>query len=134
MARILVIEDDALFAALMRRALEKRGHYVVSSTNAQDGRDCLQREEFDALVSDIVLPGESGLNVLRDARANADLALIAISGNSAGADKARLDVLQLAHSIGVDAIVRKPFELSNFVATVESAIAKKRTTPSAASA
>ncbi|MCE9524013.1 MAG: response regulator [Alphaproteobacteria bacterium] len=134
MARILVIEDDALFAALMRRALEKRGHYVVVSTTAQDGRDSLRREEFDALVSDIVLPGDSGLNVLRDARANAELALIAISGSNAGADKARLDVLQLAHSIGVDAIVRKPFELSSFVTTVEGAIAKTRNTPSVASA
>ena len=128
MARILVIDDDALFTALMRRALEHRGHYVATAADAPGGRDCLHREAFDAVVCDIVLPGESGLSVLRELREKTAIALIAISGSKSGVRNTRPDVLQLAHTLGCDAIVRKPFELSNFVATVEAALAKKRQT------
>ena len=134
MARILVIDDDKLFSALMRRALENRGHYVAVSGDAKDGRESLEREEFDAVVCDIILPGESGLSVLRDLRTNPHMALLAISGGKGSGRGQGLDVLQLAQTLNIDAIVRKPFELSAFVATVEGAIAKKRHSTAAASA
>ena len=134
MSRILVIDDDALFSALMRRALENRGHYVVLSGDAKDGRGCLGREEFDAVVCDIILPGESGLSVLRELRTNPRIALLAISGGKPSGRGQSLDVLQLAQTLNIDAIVRKPFELTNFVATVESAITKKRQSATPASA
>ena len=128
MARVLVVDDDKLFSALMRRALEQRGHHVVLCENAATGRAALTSEEYDIIVCDIVLPDESGLHVLRDVRmSHPAMATIAISGGKSAAGRSvHIDVLHLAQTLGTDAVVKKPFELSNFVATVESTLLKKR--------
>lgn len=127
MARILVVDDDALFAALMRRALEQNDHYVAAVGEVAAAREAMQRETFDALVCDMVLPGESGLRLLREVRAtNPNLALIAISGGMSAGRSVHVDVLQLAQSLGTDAVVKKPFDLQRFTSTVEGVILKKR--------
>lgn len=127
MARVLVLDDDKLFGALMRRGLEQRGHEVVLAETGSAARERLANAEFDALVCDIILPDDSGLNVLRDARVSCPtLATIAISGGKAVSGKnVALDVWQLAQNVGVDAVVKKPIELISFVTTVEGALAKK---------
>ena len=134
MARILVIDGDVVFSALMRRALENRGHYVVLSGDAKGGRECLAREEFDALVCDLILPDESGLRILRELRTHPSLALLAISSGRPSGRGQIVDALQLAHALDLEAVIRKPFELSSFVATVEGAIVKKRQSVTAAGA
>lgn len=121
MARVLVLDDDKLFGALMRRGLEQRGHDVKVAELAASAREALATGTFDALVCDITLPDENGLDVLRDVRAQyPDLATVAISGGKTGTS-----VLELAQSAGVDATVKKPIELTSFVTTVEGALAKK---------
>ncbi len=135
MARVLVVDDDKLFSALMRRALEQRGHHIVLTEDAKAGRAALAAEEFDVIVCDIVLPDENGLHVLRDVCANYPaIAKIAISGGKAAGRTVHVDVLHLAQTLGTDAVVKKPFELSSFVATVENTLQKKRTAKSKASA
>ncbi len=135
MARILVVDDDTLFSALMRRALEQRGHHVALAVDAKSGRESLNGEQFDALVCDILLPDETGLHILRDARKRTPgVALVAISGGRPGGRGPHSNVLHLAQTLGVDAIVKKPFELSSFVATVEGAMTKKQSAASAAGA
>ncbi|MBP6012802.1 MAG: response regulator [Alphaproteobacteria bacterium] len=135
MARVLVVDDDKLFSALMRRALEQRGHHIALTEDAKAGRAALAAEEFDVIVCDIVLPDENGLHVLRDVCANYPaIATIAISGGKAAGRSVHVDVLHLAQTMGTDAVVKKPFELSSFVATVESTLQKKRTARSQASA
>jgi DNA-binding response OmpR family regulator len=127
MARVLVLDDDKLFGALMRRGLEQRGHDVTLAETAAAARELLASNSFDALVCDIILPDDSGLHVLRDVReAYPALAAVAISGGKAASGKSvPLDVLNLAQTIGVDAVVKKPIELTSFVTTVEGALARK---------
>ena len=129
MARVLVVDDDKLFGALMRRALEQRGHHVVVTEDAKSGRAALAAEEFDVIVCDIVLPDETGLHVLRDVHTNHPaMATIAISGGKSAGRSVHIDVLHLAQTLGTDSVVKKPFELSAFVATVENTYARKRET------
>lgn len=135
MSRILVVDDDKLFSALMRRALEQRGHHIVLTEDAKTGRAALAAEEFDVIVCDIILPDENGLHVLRDVRANYPaLATIAISGGKSAGRRVHIDVLHLAQTMGTDAVVKKPFELTSFVSTVESTLQQKRAARAAASA
>lgn len=123
MARVLVLDDDKLFGALMRRGLDQHAHDVVVTENANDARTTLAAGPFDAMVCDLILPDENGLHLLRDIRAAYPaMALIAISGGRGGA----VDLLQLAQTVGVDDIVKKPIELTKFVATVERALAAKQ--------
>jgi DNA-binding response OmpR family regulator len=127
MARILVVDDDPLFGALMRRALDQHLHDVVLAADGKTAREALAAETFDAIVCDIVLPDETGLQILRDTRTAAPaMALIAISGGKSAGRDVHIDVLHLAQMLGTDAVVKKPFELSNFVATVEGAMDRKR--------
>jgi DNA-binding response OmpR family regulator len=128
MARILVLDDDKLFGALMRRALGQRAHDVTLAETAGDARTTLTAATFDAMVCDIILPDENGLHLLRDVCANYPaMATIAISGGRAGMP---VDLLHLARTVGVDAVVKKPLELASFVATVESALTAKQAAPS----
>ena len=127
MARVLVCDDDKLFGTLMRRALEQRGHETIVVEDAKSARQALEQSRFDGFVCDIVLPDESGLHLLRGVRAaDQALTLIAISGGKAAGRTVHVDVLSLAETAGADAVVKKPFELSSFVATVEGAILKKQ--------
>ncbi|MCE9523765.1 MAG: response regulator [Alphaproteobacteria bacterium] len=127
MARVLVIDDDRLFSALMRRALDQHGHDVVLAVDGKSARESFAAQSFDAIVCDIVLPDETGLQILRDLRQSApQTALIAVSGGKSAGRSIHIDVLHLAETMGVDAVVKKPFELSNFVFTVEGALDKKR--------
>jgi DNA-binding NtrC family response regulator len=123
MARVLVLDDDKLFGVLMRRGLEHHAHAVTLAETAADARAALAAEPFDAMVCDVILPDENGLHLMRDIRAAYPaMALIAISGGKVGA----VDLLQLAQTVGVDDIVKKPIELTKFVATVERAISIKQ--------
>lgn len=133
MARVLVVDDDKLFAALMRRALEQRGHEAVVVEDGKSARTALEASDLDAMVCDIVLPDESGLQILRHAKATKpELATIAISGGKSAGRSVHIDVLHLAETIGADAVVKKPFELSGFVTTVETALTTKRQKSAAA--
>lgn len=126
MPHVLVCDDDKLFAALMRRALQQRGYDVTIAEDATTAREALATAAFDAFVCDIVLPDENGLHVLRDARAaHPAMTLIAASGGKSEGRSVHVDVLHLAETLGADAVVKKPFELSSFVATVEGALAKR---------
>lgn len=123
MARVLVLDDDKLFGALMRRALEHHAHAVTLAETAAAARTSLAVDQFDAMVCDIILPDENGLHLMRDIRAAYPaMALIAVSGGRSGA----VDLLQLAQTVGVDDTVKKPIELTNFVATVERALATRQ--------
>jgi DNA-binding response OmpR family regulator len=126
MPHVLVCDDDKLFAALMRRALQQHGHEVTIAEDAKSAREALTTGVFDVFVCDIVLPDENGLHVLRDARqAHPAMALLAASGGKSEGRSVHIDVLHLAETLGADAVVKKPFELSSFVATVEGALAKR---------
>jgi CheY-like chemotaxis protein len=124
MARVLVVDDETLFIALMRRALEQREHTVVAASDAQACRSALEQEPFDALVCDIMLPDGSGLHLMRDARrAHPHMGIVAISGGTSNGRSVHIDVLQIAKTTCADAAVKKPFELHNFVTTVEQVVA-----------
>ena len=127
MARVLVLDDDKLFGALMRRGLGQRAHEVTLAETACEAREKLSTERFDGMVCDIILPDENGLHLLRDIGATyPDMAKIAISGGKSCGKNSPVDLLHLAQTVGVDAVVKKPLELTSFVATVENAITAKQ--------
>src|SRR5258708_38977966 len=67
--RILVVEDDAKMAELLRRGLVGHGHTVEVATDGIKGLEKAQSLPFDAVVLDIMLPGLDGLHVARRLRA-----------------------------------------------------------------
>lgn len=66
-ARILLVEDDAVIADLLRRNLRARGHEVSTAVDAQSALGYLQVAPFDLIILDINLPDLTGWEVLRTA-------------------------------------------------------------------
>lgn len=68
MARLLLIEDDAELGRLMADFLHGEGYQVSMCTNAQKARRLLLAHKFDLLVCDVMLPGSSGFDLVRQIR------------------------------------------------------------------
>lgn len=66
--RILVVEDEELLAATVKRGLESDGHVVVVAPDGTDGLQRVTDEQYDVVVLDIMMPGLNGYEVLRRMR------------------------------------------------------------------
>ena len=78
---ILLVDDDPLVRGMLRDYLRRNGSVVVDVDNARAAVEILQRGSFDAVVSDIDMPGRSGLWLLRQVRTHwDDLPVILITG------------------------------------------------------
>ena len=68
MARILVIDDDSSYRALLRQIIEEKGHTAIEAENADDGLGIFLREKIDLVVSDLMMPLKSGMELLHELR------------------------------------------------------------------
>lgn len=83
---ILVVDDDAPVRAMLARLLRSRGYDVWQATNAAEARKAVERQQPDLVISDIVMPGESGIELRRALlRGWPSLPVILVSGYSAEA-------------------------------------------------
>ena len=79
--RILLVDDEEAVLKGTRRVLEKAGHRVVSCGSGDEALALLAHEAFDAMVSDIQMPGTSGLKLLRAVREyDLDLPVVLMTG------------------------------------------------------
>jgi DNA-binding response OmpR family regulator len=127
MPRILVIDDDDVFAKLITVFLRQRGHEVVTAMDGQEGVDHFKKNTFDAVVCDIVMPNREGIETIRELRnLNASIAIVAISGGLSRVKSANVDILDIAEMMGADVSLKKPFALSELAASIDRALANHR--------
>jgi two-component system, OmpR family, response regulator MprA len=102
--RILVVEDDAKMAELLRRGLVGQGHSVDVAADGIKGLEKSQAMPFDAIVLDVMLPGIDGLNVAKRLRAGGNrVPILMLTARDSVPDIVRgLDV-------GADDYLTKPF-------------------------
>jgi DNA-binding response OmpR family regulator len=130
MARVLVIDDDELFVKLMVHALKERGHDVEFAFDGAAGTRAFSASRFDAVVCDLIMPDQEGLETIKLIRRESPhVGIVAISSGMKRAPD--VDVLHFANRLGADLTLRKPFKLSELTAAVDSAIAKTHVAPSA---
>ena len=75
-ARILLVDDDAAERSHVTARLEEGGYAVTAAASGSEGLALLRDGQFDAVVLDLVMPGMSGLEVLRAARSDERLAVL----------------------------------------------------------
>ena len=88
--RVLVVEDNADAAEMLRDLLELAGHEVLLTENGRDALSLLHEHGADIVLCDLGLPGMSGYELAREIRASAQLRtipLIAITGYSQPQDR-----------------------------------------------
>ena len=80
--RLLLVDDDAAVLRVTQRRLEKAGYRVVACAGGAGALAVLANEAFDVMVSDIQMPGVSGLALLRAVREHdLDLPVVLVTGN-----------------------------------------------------
>ena len=126
--RLLVIDDDNLVRAALTDMLQTAGFDVVTASNGRLGLELLETTPVDAVITDILMPEQEGLETIREARQRfPDIRILAISGGGAGGGETQL--LRFAESFGADQTLSKPFTGSQLVAAVRTLLAKHGGTP-----
>jgi DNA-binding response OmpR family regulator len=111
--RILVVEDEARIQAFLTRGLEAEGYTVVASDNGRDGLALASAGRWDLVVLDLLLPGLSGLQVLRELhRVRPHLPVLILSARS------DLQTKLLGFELGASDYIPKPFSLDELLARV----------------
>lgn len=113
--RVLVVEDDQRLAAVLRQGLKEQGYGVDLATDATEGFDMAMAYPYDAMLLDVMLPGRSGFDILRDLRARGSRSpILVLSARSAVGDRIRgLD-------LGADDYLSKPFEFQELLARLRA--------------
>jgi len=120
-AHILVADDEAGIRRLVARTLERAGFTVTCVADGSAALARIDAEWFDLLVTDLIMPETEGLEtIMRLRQTHPDLPIIAISG---GNPRGPGDFLAMAQILGAKAILRKPFECDDLLATVQRILA-----------
>jgi DNA-binding response OmpR family regulator len=130
MARVLVIDDDRVFTTLVAEALAAAGHRVDVAADGRQGIVAVRTTRFDAVVTDIIMPDQEGIETIRlIRRSDPELPILAMSG---GGLRLSIDLLQMARAIGADDTISKPFLPSELVRRVEALLSRRAEPPAAA--
>jgi two-component system OmpR family response regulator len=123
-SRILIVEDDAQIAEMLKDSLSEQGMAVdiVSDGAAMDAR--MRLFTFDLVVLDIMLPGESGLSICSRLRVNTNIPVLMLTAVDGEIDRI------IGLEIGADDYVTKPFNLRELIARIRGLLRRSASTPS----
>src|SRR5436190_23617478 len=123
MAHILLVEDSPEVSLTVREILMTAGHTVEDAVSGIEAIKKLKASKFDAIVSDIWMPGMDGIALLKEIRgAGNEIPVVVISG---GAPNAPLTyTAPLAATFGANAVVYKPFETSELLKAIDTVLSE----------
>ena len=117
--QILIAEDDDSFREMIQDFLRSPQRLIFSFKNGQEAIQTLRKENFDLIITDLMMPGADGMEVLREAKERyPDSVVILITGY------ASLDSALQAIRGGAYDYIRKPFKLDELEIVVKNACEK----------
>ena len=122
MTTILTIDDDVHILALYRGMLEREGYGVVESLDGDRGIEICREKPIDLVITDIIMPGKEGLEIIRELRQEfPGLGIVAVSGGGRlGPDS----YLPLATKMGAQRTLAKPFTRQELLDIVEDLVGR----------
>jgi two-component system response regulator PilR (NtrC family) len=118
---ILIIDDEEVLQDILTSLLQREGHATFSARSGEDGLALLAREEIDLVVLDLMLPGMSGLEVLRRIReADPDQVVVVITAYSS--IEGAIDAMRQ----GAFHYIPKPFKNDEVLLTVRKGLEQRR--------
>lgn len=118
--KLLVVDDDPRLRDLLRRYLGENGFQVFVADNGVTMNRLWLRERFDALILDLMMPGEDGLQILRHLREQKDTTPI-IMLTARGEDVDRIVGLEM----GADDYIPKPFNPRELLARIHAVLRRR---------
>jgi two-component system KDP operon response regulator KdpE len=119
-AQVLIVEDDRSIRHFVRAALMSEGLVVFEAETLKQARADIQARRHDLVILDLGLPDGDGVELIRELRAAAAVAIVVLSARSAEADKVR------ALDAGADDYVEKPFGTAELLARVRANLRRHR--------
>lgn len=115
--KILIVEDDEIFADGFKEYLNYQGFSVSTAGNGVEMRNALEVRSFDLIILDIGLPGEDGLSLVRWLQSNKnDLPIIIASATGEEIDRI------VGLEIGADDYLSKPFNMREMLARIRAVL------------
>lgn len=115
--RILLVEDEPNIIEAIRFILSRDGWQVSTHSDGTSAMDAIRRARPDVVVLDVMLPGRSGFDILRDLRAGDDtraLPVLMLTAKGQGRDR------EQAERYGVTRFMTKPFSNAEVLAAVNA--------------
>ncbi|HXC48982.1 MAG TPA: sigma-54 dependent transcriptional regulator [Candidatus Sulfotelmatobacter sp.] len=120
-AHLLLIDDDPNTLASLARAFRLAGHEATVCDNASRAVELVRAEHFDLILSDVVMPGKSGMELLEDLKkAGVQTPIVLISG------QANIEMAVKATRLGALDFLEKPLSTDKLLLTVENALKLSR--------
>ncbi len=120
-ANILIIDDDRELGDMLREFLAPDHFDVTNCLSGEDGLKALRDGDFDLVILDIMLPGMSGIDVLREVRLHNDVPIIMLTARGDDVDRI------LGLEFGADDYLTKPFNPRELLARIKAIM--RRVTP-----
>jgi DNA-binding NtrC family response regulator len=116
-AHLLLVDDDPNTLASLSRAFRLAGHEATVCDNAARAVELLKTESFDLILSDVVMPGKSGLELLEELKKNGvKTPIVLISG------QANIEMAVRATKLGALDFLEKPLTTDKLLVTVDNAL------------
>ncbi len=115
--RILIVEDEKKVASFIKRGLEEEDFTVDVAYDGDSGVEMAQKEQFDLILMDVMLPKKDGLSAIKDIRnANVTSPILCLTA------KDTVEDIVAGLDIGSDDYLTKPFAFSELIARVRALI------------
>ena len=121
MEKLLIVDDEESITDLVRRILESYGHTCACAENADQARNLLSGGQYAVMICDINMPGESGLELLREtSSSNPEMGTILMTGLP------DMQISETALALGAYDYILKPFDHSRLIMSVASALIRRK--------
>ena len=121
MFNILVVEDDKELCGLFCRTLIKNGYNAIPSQNASEALDVLEKEYIDLMISDVMMPGMSGFELVKAMRVGRmDIPILMITAKGDINDK------EQGFKLGADDYMVKPIDLNEMLFRVAALLRRAK--------
>lgn len=122
--RVLLVEDDPLIGSSLSRALHEQGILVDWARTGEEGGEVWRRKDYAAVLLDVGLPRQSGVDLLREIRAEqVDTPTLIITARADVDDRVR------SLDLGADDYIVKPFELREVLARLRAVLRRHNGSP-----
>jgi two-component system, OmpR family, KDP operon response regulator KdpE len=113
-SRILVVDDETQISRVLKTTLNSQGYEVKTASNGEAGFDAISDWLPDLLITDLSMPGMSGIELCRAVRERSNIPIIVLSVR--GEEKSKIEALDA----GADDYVTKPFSVNELLARVRA--------------
>jgi len=120
-AHILVVDDDEGIRTLVKKYLNENNYLVTTANSAEDAFEKIQIIKFDLIILDIMMPGKSGLEFIKENQKKLDTPVILLTAK--GEADERVEGLE----VGADDYLPKPFEPKELILRIQNIIRKTKT-------